>query len=831
MRKNITKLLACLAVLCCIGTAFACGDQDDSSSSSNPSNQSSASQDTDTDSSDTGSSDTNTDSSDTDSSDTDTDSSDTDSSDTDTDSSDTDSSDTDTDSSDTDSSDTDTDSSDTSSEDEETYTVKFVNFDGSVLSEKTYKEGETVDVPATPTKPADETYTYTFAGWDKEIVAVAEDVTYTAMYAESFIEYTVAFLDEDGAEISTATYHYGEAIVAPDETTLVKEDTVVYTYTFAAWDKEVAETVSGDVTYTATYQATLKEGVTANEVTAQGDGFVLGAGSIGGGANYVQGQQYDDGDETPSYVRQSYLAIDGNYGLDDYIVFDFTGKNMPEIAFFAKNYNDSMYAEGTSKQGIVVTTGITMYNGEINAAEEFLNGSKGVSFDNPFMIKNVAEGWFKAEHVTDSKLARANLVDDAKYRVIIGFAKGSQKDAETIANGITLKWALYDRETNELVEQGKLGTWNFFTGSNAQVGNMTLEDLVGSIVLYGKFGTECTVDKVWGVYENTTVENVADGMLNNRTYTISFQDEKGNELQNSLVKFGEMPVFTAQMPTLEKTEDALFTYAYAWEKAFVGATCDETYKLTVIATAKDGYKAYNTTAQGDAIVLGNGSIGNGANYMVGQNNGGYVDQAYFGIEGEYGLDNYIVFDFTGKNMPEVAFFAKNYNNSMYAEGTSKQGIVVVTGITDYTGENTIQVNSDKPTGKVINYDFPYMIQSAANGAFCQDAHAESKLGRENLVDNTHYRVIMGFTAYGENAIELKWCLYNLDTNTIVEEGAMHTWNFFTGSNAQVGNMTINDLVGSIVLYGKFGTSCTIDKLYGVESGAYADVVAKYTTNE
>jgi hypothetical protein len=58
---------------------------------------------------------------------------------------------------------------------------------------------------------------------------------------------------------------------------------------------------------------------------------------------------------------------------------------------------------------------------------------------------------------------------------------------------------------------------------------------------------------------------------------------------------------------------------------------------------------------------------------------------------------------------------------------------------------------------------------------------------------------------------------------------MSTWGFFSGSNAQVGNMTRDQLSGSIVLYGKFGVECTIDKLHGVESGAYADVVAKYTS--
>lgn len=32
------------------------------------------------------------------------------------------------------------------------------------------------------------------------------------------------------------------------------------------------------------------------------------------------------------------------------------------------------------------------------------------------------------------------------------------------------------------------------------------------------------------------------------------------------------------------------------------------------------------------------------------------------------------------------------------------------------------------------------------------------LGRANLVDGTHYRVIMGFTGSG-NTITLNWCLY------------------------------------------------------------------------
>ena len=101
------------------------------------------------------------------------------------------------------------------------------------------------------------------------------------------------------------------------------------------------------------------------------------------------------------------------------------------------------------------------------------------------------------------------------------------------------------------------------------------------------------------------------------------------------------------------------------------------------------------------------------------------------------------------------------------------------------------------------------------------------LGRANLVDGTHYRVIMGFTGSG-NEITLNWCLINLDTNAVVEQSSMTTWGFFSGSNDKVGNMKIDDLSGSIVLYGKFGTTCTIDKLHGVEAGTLEEVIAKYT---
>ncbi|MBQ5488090.1 MAG: hypothetical protein IIT70_04485, partial [Clostridia bacterium] len=69
-----------------------------------------------------------------------------------------------------------------------TYTVTW-NIDGATETE-TYAYGQT---PAhnDPTKPADAQYTYTFAGWDPEIVPVTGDATYTATWNTTVNNYTL----------------------------------------------------------------------------------------------------------------------------------------------------------------------------------------------------------------------------------------------------------------------------------------------------------------------------------------------------------------------------------------------------------------------------------------------------------------------------------------------------------------------------------------------------------------------------------------------------------------------------------------------------------------
>ena len=136
------------------------------------------------------------------------------------------------------------------------YTVTFKNEDGSVISTKAdYHYGDTVVVPETPTKPADEQNTYVFNGWTPEFNAtVTGNAEYTATFSSTTNQYTYTFYDENGTTVlKTATIAYGEIIVAPENPTKASDNT--YTYTFAGWTPNFVEgiTITGNVTYTATY--------------------------------------------------------------------------------------------------------------------------------------------------------------------------------------------------------------------------------------------------------------------------------------------------------------------------------------------------------------------------------------------------------------------------------------------------------------------------------------------------------------------------------------------------------------------------------------------------
>ncbi len=166
----------------------------------------------------------------------------------------------------------------------ETFTVIFLNGDGTYLGFAKVEAGQPANIPpAIPEMEGDAQYTYTFAGWDKDFSAVTEDMIVTALYDKTVNEYTVKFVDYNGTEIDSQTVAYGAAAVAPANPSRDG-------YTFKGWDTKF-DVVTGDITVTAQYTKIVEAATTGTlriEV-AGGAGFSI---ALNGGNARPQGTSY-----------------------------------------------------------------------------------------------------------------------------------------------------------------------------------------------------------------------------------------------------------------------------------------------------------------------------------------------------------------------------------------------------------------------------------------------------------------------------------------------------------------------------------------------------------
>ena len=132
------------------------------------------------------------------------------------------------------------------------YTITWKNDDGTVIDTTTVAYG---DVPThdDASKDATAQYTYTFLGWNPAVTSVTGDAEYTATYSSAVNEYTVTWVNGEDV-LLTDTVAYGETPEYTGETP-TKASTAEYDYSFAGWTPEV-DAVTGDVTYTATFDST-----------------------------------------------------------------------------------------------------------------------------------------------------------------------------------------------------------------------------------------------------------------------------------------------------------------------------------------------------------------------------------------------------------------------------------------------------------------------------------------------------------------------------------------------------------------------------------------------
>ena len=214
------------------------------------------------------------------------------------------------------------------------------------------------------------------------------------------------------------------------------------------------------------------------------------------------GITFDAGDSCCESDRQNlpYLSFKGNYGAGTYAKFDFTGNNLPKVAFFSSKI-EHMLNDGTR--------GLYIGNGHWHGCKEWQDDSTAFTVYGP---NKVSGGIFSTSaddvlwHDDGAEIAGAKLEKnpETKYQYLIGIAEA--KDASQVAEDETpycvVEALLYDRDTLETIYEcsQKIESDKFVNGYFS-----------GNIVVYANFGHETTFDKVYPLQTATSVYDLYEG--------------------------------------------------------------------------------------------------------------------------------------------------------------------------------------------------------------------------------------------------------------------------------------------------------------------------------
>ena len=119
-----------------------------------------------------------------------------------------------------------------------TYTVRFLDWDNSVISTQTVTRGGSATPPSNPTRDG-----YVFTGWNKSFTNITANTDIHAQY--TIKTYTVRFLDWNGTVLDTQTINHGSNATPPPNPTRDG-------YTFSGWSGNYTN-VTADVDIIAKY--------------------------------------------------------------------------------------------------------------------------------------------------------------------------------------------------------------------------------------------------------------------------------------------------------------------------------------------------------------------------------------------------------------------------------------------------------------------------------------------------------------------------------------------------------------------------------------------------
>ena len=471
------------------------------------------------------------------------------------------------------------------------YTVKFLNEDGSLFEESAWDYGCLPLISSVPTKEATAQYTYTFAGWTPTVTNVVGDATYKATFTQTVNSYTITWLNEDNTLIDKTTVEYG---IVPTHADATKAATAEYTYTFTGWTPELVS-VTGDATYKATFSSTknsyaitwlnddnslidkttVEYGVVPTHVDATKEntaeftytftGWTPELVSVTGDATYKATFSATKNSYTITWLNEDNSLIDKTtveYGVVP-THSDATKAATAEFTYTFAGWDNTP----------VAVTGDATYKATFSATKNSYTIT-WLNEDNSLIDKTTVEYGVVPTHSDATKAATAEftytfagwdntpvaVTGDATYKATFSATKNSYtitwlNDDETLIDKTTVEYGIVPTHA----DASKAATAEYtytFTGWTPELVSVT---------------GDATYKATFSATKNS--------------YTITWLNDDESLIDQTTVEYGVVP----EHADATKENTAEFTYTFTgWTPELVSVTGDATYKATFSAT-KNSY--------------------------------------------------------------------------------------------------------------------------------------------------------------------------------------------------------------------------------------------------
>ena len=506
-----------------------------------------------------------------------------------------------------------------------TYTVTFRDENGNALGAAygtgSYEIGQTPTSSYVPAQPNPEQYNYTFT-WSPAIETVTADATYTAHLDRTTRKYTILANGIHGTALGGGTHNYGVSIPL----TAVPNDY----YHFIKWQKNGVDVVAGDGGTASPLEITVTGDATYTAV-AEANTFSVSFAAGAQGSGTMSNQAFT------CYVAQN-LTSNAFTGITKTVTYDYHGAtagNGTASASDSYTFANWLCTEDsrtyTNGQNV---SNLTSTNGAIYALTAQWT-APSVTLPTPTRIGYTFNGWYDAA-TGGTKVGDAG----ATYTLSADITLHAQWIANT-NTAYTVKHYQENPEDNEYTlfeTQNLAGTTNTevtpavmnYTGFTAPATQTKTIAADGSMEI-SYYYTRNTYTITWVDGNGTTIEtdeNVKYGAIPTydgvtptktataqytytfddwdadivpvtgnatytatftstvNTYTITFNNWNGAELQSSSFAYGQMPAYNGTTPN--RPADASYNYTFTgWTPEIVTVTGPATYTAQYAAVEPD----------------------------------------------------------------------------------------------------------------------------------------------------------------------------------------------------------------------------------------------------